>query len=84
VREKDDTHTAYFLPEVQIRKTGDIKKDVVLITQAIADVQARFISQRPDLWLWIHRRWKIQPDEKEQAYYSEILSHSGNNGAEVK
>ncbi len=74
VREKDNSHTAYILPELEIPRIGDLKRDVVLITQAIADVQARFIAQRPELWLWIHRRWKIQPDKKEEAYYSGILS----------
>jgi KDO2-lipid IV(A) lauroyltransferase len=65
VREADDTHSAKILPEIKITPTGNVKRDVALITQKIADVQAGFISQRPDLWLWLHRRWKIQPDAKE-------------------
>lgn len=65
VREADDTHSAKILPEVTISSTGNMKKDVALITQKIADVQAGFIAERPDLWLWLHRRWKIQPTEKE-------------------
>jgi KDO2-lipid IV(A) lauroyltransferase len=67
VREKDDSHFAKILPEVKISPTGDIKKDIARITQKIADVQAGFIAERPEFWLWFHRRWKIQPDEKELA-----------------
>ncbi|MBI3793260.1 MAG: lysophospholipid acyltransferase family protein [Nitrospinae bacterium] len=67
VNEKDGRHTAVFLPEIKTEPTGDVKADVARITQKIADVQADFIATRPDLWLWIHRRWKIQPNEKELA-----------------
>ena len=65
VREKDGSHSAKFLPEVKISPTGDVKKDVASITQKISDVQAGFIAERPEFWLWLHRRWKIQPDERE-------------------
>lgn len=65
VREADDSHSAKILPEIMITPAGSLKRDVALITQKIADVQEKFISERPDLWLWLHRRWKIQPDAKE-------------------
>lgn len=64
-REEDGSHSARFLPEIKISSDGNIKKDIASITQKIADVQAGFISERPEFWLWLHRRWKIQPDEKE-------------------
>ncbi|MBI5178738.1 MAG: lysophospholipid acyltransferase family protein [Nitrospinae bacterium] len=76
VREKDGSHTAYILPEITAAKTGDIKKDVALITQEIAKVQEEFISRRPEFWLWLHRRWKIQPDEKERAFAEGVLGRS--------
>ncbi len=65
VREKDDTHTVFFLPEIRITPSGNLKNDIFNITQAIADAQAKFIAERPELWFWIHRRWKNQPTEKE-------------------
>ncbi len=64
-RQADDSHIAYLLPEIALERTGDLKQDVFNITQRLADIQGEFIRQRPEFWLWIHRRWKTQPDEKE-------------------
>ncbi len=73
LRNPDNSHTAYLQPEVALPRTGDLKRDVFNITQKLADIQAGFISRRPEFWLWIHRRWKTQPDEKEtfqaEAFY---------------
>jgi KDO2-lipid IV(A) lauroyltransferase len=71
VREKDDSHSAVILPEIKAAPTGELKKDVAAISQKIAEAQEAFIAQRPEFWLWMHKRWKIQPNEKELA---EILA----------
>ncbi|GMT42469.1 MAG: acyltransferase [bacterium] len=65
VRENDGSHTVHVLPEIIIERTGDLKRDVFIISQRIADAQSRFISNRPELWFWLHKRWKTRPGEKD-------------------
>ena len=73
-RNADDSHTAYLLPEVALERTGDLKQDVFNITQRLADIQGDFIRRRPEFWLWIHRRWKTQPDEEEARQAGALLA----------
>ncbi len=50
-----------YLPEVQVEPTGDRARDVVALTQECTRIIEDRIRDRPDLWLWIHRRWKRRP-----------------------
>lgn len=77
VREKDGTHTLHVLPEIKIKPTGSIKHDVFLITQRIADVQGEFVKRRPELWHWLHRRWKRKPKEKDMAAIKRFMNTAG-------
>jgi KDO2-lipid IV(A) lauroyltransferase len=55
------------LPEL----TGNRDTDINRITERISDSFAPAIHQRPELWLWPHRRWLIldeDTDSKEVAY----------------
>ncbi len=38
--------------------TGDRQADILALTQAINDCLERWIRQRPESWLWLHRRFK--------------------------
>jgi KDO2-lipid IV(A) lauroyltransferase len=51
-----------FYPEVEI--TGDAAEDTRRIQSAIENA----IRETPDQWLWIHRRWKTQPDSEKSLY----------------
>jgi len=45
-------------------ETGDTDADVMTI---LTEINAKFegwIRERPDQWLWIHRRWPREPDAK--------------------
>ncbi|RFB03863.1 lysophospholipid acyltransferase family protein [Parvularcula marina] len=42
---------------VSIEKTGDIKVDTETLTAAMNEKIGEFILERPDQWLWLHRRW---------------------------
>ena len=37
--------------------TGDRTADIAALTQAMNDTLERWIRQRPEGWLWLHRRW---------------------------
>jgi KDO2-lipid IV(A) lauroyltransferase len=44
-------------PTIELPRTGDEDRDLLALTAAInAWVEAR-VRERPEQWLWIHRRW---------------------------
>ncbi|RLL50911.1 lauroyl acyltransferase [Mariprofundus sp. EBB-1] len=45
---------------------ADSEQDALAGTAALHEAYAQAIDQRPELWLWIHRRW-LYLDEQEQA-----------------
>ncbi len=63
VREKDNTQTLYFEPELPLVDTGDFEADVKKNTENWTAVLERYVREYPDHWFWVHRRWKTRPDE---------------------
>ena len=37
--------------------TGDKQRDQLALTQTVNDVLERWIRDKPESWLWLHRRW---------------------------
>ena len=56
-------HRVVFLPEIQIDRQ-DNERTLYENTQRQNDVIERVIRERPDHWLWFHRKW--------QCYHPEI------------
>jgi Kdo2-lipid IVA lauroyltransferase/acyltransferase len=48
-------------PPLRFNPTGDRDADIAGLTQQIASHLEGWIRERPELWLWLHRRWKTQP-----------------------
>jgi KDO2-lipid IV(A) lauroyltransferase len=46
---------------IPVPNTGDRSRDIVEHTAAVTRVLERYIREHPDQWLWLHRRWKVQP-----------------------
>ncbi len=44
-------------PMMELPATGDAKADVRALTQMMNDQLERWIRERPESWLWMHRRW---------------------------
>jgi len=44
-----------------VESTGDRRGDVRAHTQRVTEVLERYIRRFPEQWLWLHRRWKVQP-----------------------
>lgn len=48
---------------IALPDTGDRQADLTAHTAALTAILERVIRQYPDQWLWLHRRWKVQPDQ---------------------
>jgi KDO2-lipid IV(A) lauroyltransferase len=52
-----------FYPPLEWSDSGDPGRDLVENTQLCHRVLERVIREQPEQWLWIHRRWKTQPEK---------------------
>ncbi len=51
-------HRLEFEEPIRVDQLGELEKDPVALTTRINDVISRRIAARPELWLWMHDRWK--------------------------
>ncbi len=58
------TYQAVLLPEIKLEKTGDKEKDIFRWTEEYQKVLEKIIRERPEPWMWMHRRWKSRPEEE--------------------
>lgn len=54
-------------PPLRWTPTGDREADVAALTQRMADMIEAWVRETPEQWLWMHRRWKTQPDDARPA-----------------
>jgi KDO2-lipid IV(A) lauroyltransferase len=64
---EDGSYTIVYEPEVDVRATGDLDADVRRVTAECTAHIERWVRERPELWLWMHRRWKTRPPEERGA-----------------
>lgn len=51
-------HVLEFEEAIRTDQLSEADRDPVVLTRRINDVISRRIASRPDLWLWMHDRWK--------------------------
>jgi KDO2-lipid IV(A) lauroyltransferase len=51
-------HRLEFEEPIRVERLTEDERDPVALTTRINDVISRRIADRPDLWLWMHDRWK--------------------------
>jgi KDO2-lipid IV(A) lauroyltransferase len=47
---------------IEVERTGDLAEDLRRVTQAHADVLARYVRMAPEQYFWPHNRWKTRRD----------------------
>lgn len=61
VREGYMKHRVVFLPPVTCQPSGDVGHDIAAITQGCTTVIEDIVTQHPEQWMWMHKRWKTNP-----------------------
>ena len=58
VREANGQLTFRVDPPLELKRTHDLRSDLITNTQMMTDVVEKAIREYPDQWLWLHKRWK--------------------------
>ncbi len=62
------TYQAVLLPEIKLEKTGDKEKDIFRWTEEYQKALEKIIRERPEPWMWFHRRWKSRPEDERHIF----------------
>lgn len=57
----DGSYDVIYEPEVEVVNTGDREADVHRVTAQCTAIIERWVRRHPEIWLWMHRRWKTAP-----------------------
>ena len=63
IRQPDDSHRAIVEPPLVLQRSGDRESDLVANTQRFTKVIESYVQRYPEQWIWMHERWKTQPEE---------------------
>ncbi len=58
IRERDGAIRIHFEREIEMRRTKDLRADLVVNTQRITDVVEQTVRRHPEQWFWLMQRWK--------------------------
>ncbi|MEW6027139.1 MAG: lysophospholipid acyltransferase family protein [Planctomycetota bacterium] len=59
IRQPDGTHKAFIEPAIPFVEKETQKETIRYNTQTYTNVLEKYISQYPDQWIWMHRRWRV-------------------------
>lgn len=62
---KKGGHRLIIEKPMPLPKSGKLKQDMTEITTLFTKKIESYVRQYPDHWLWLHRRWKTQPEVTE-------------------
>jgi KDO2-lipid IV(A) lauroyltransferase len=71
LREADGTHTMKAWPPIyptQQSAANSRQSEVFRLTAEVTRVIELQIRERPELWFWLHNRWKLQPETGVQVF----------------
>lgn len=59
-------------PPLEVPRSGDEPRDVLAIMTRINQVIEGWVRERPEQWLWLHRRWRPEAESAAQAYAARL------------
>lgn len=62
---EDGSYTGRLLPALRPHQTEDKARDVFDTTRDCLAALEDLIRERPELWLWSHKRWKSRPPDED-------------------
>lgn len=62
IRQPNDQHHIHISPPIHLESSGNFEQDVELYTGHLMKQLEKYIQEYPDQWLWLHNRWKTQPN----------------------
>jgi KDO2-lipid IV(A) lauroyltransferase len=57
-----------FEPSVELIRSGDTERDVLVNTQTFTKVIESIVREHPEQWVWVHARWKTRPKGEAPLY----------------
>ena len=61
VRQPDNSHHAIVEPPLDLKRSGDRERDYIYNTQNYTNVIESYVRRYPEQWIWMHERWRTQP-----------------------
>lgn len=58
---EDGGYDVVYEPEIAVAPTGNRDADVLRVTAECTRTIERWVRAHPDLWSWMHRRWRTKP-----------------------
>lgn len=62
IRQPDDRHHVHISPQIVLERSDNFEQDVQTNTDRLMNRLEEYIRQYPAQWLWLHNRWKTQPN----------------------
>ena len=62
IRQPDDSHRAIVEAPLPLQQSGKKEEDLLVNTQRFTKVIESYIRHYPEQWIWMHERWKTQPE----------------------
>lgn len=62
IRQPDDRHHIYISTPTYPKVSDDFERDVEIYTTQMLKQLEAYIHKYPEQWLWLHNRWKTQPN----------------------
>ncbi len=64
-RGPDNRHVITVLPELELLPDDGTRETRIANVQKCSEAIEKLIRMHPEQWVWMHERWKSQPEEKE-------------------
>lgn len=63
IRQPNNKHHVHISPPIYMEPSNDTEHDIEKYTTILMKKLEKYIEQYPEQWLWLHNRWKTQPDQ---------------------